>query len=219
VTTSLHLGYSPSDFYGSRIVNTNYSGGSAAGLFKIQQGTTAAWRDDLIIDNEGNLLVGTAAQFNYGKQCIAFSGATNYGLSLKDMVDQSSGRFIGFINGSGTAIGGIDRVLATNAVQYLTSSDYRLKTVIGPVSDAGQRIDSLKPIDYLWKEGNSQARGFLAHEFKEVYANSVSGEKDAVDEDGKPKYQAMQASSSEVIADLVAEIQSLRKRLSALEVK
>jgi hypothetical protein len=40
-----------------------------------------------------------------------------------------------------------------------------------------------------------------------------------VDADGKPVYQAMQASTSEVIADLVAEIQDLRKRLAALEAK
>jgi hypothetical protein len=54
----------------------------------------------------------------------------------------------------------------------------------------------------------------LAHEFKTVYPNSVSGDKDAVAADGKPMYQSMQASTSEVIADLVAEIQSLRKRLA-----
>ena len=36
-----------------------------------------------------------------------------------------------------------------------------------------------------------------------------------MDADGNPVYQAMQASTAEVIADLVAEIQSLRQRLSA----
>jgi hypothetical protein len=50
-----------------------------------------------------------------------------------------------------------------------------------------------------------------------VSPSSVNGEKDAVDAEGKPVYQAMQASSAEVIANLVAEIQSLRKRLAALE--
>jgi hypothetical protein len=55
----------------------------------------------------------------------------------------------------------------------------------------------------------------LAHEFQTVYPNSVTGDKDAVDTDGNPKYQSMQAATSEVIADLVAEIQSLRQRLSA----
>jgi hypothetical protein len=40
-----------------------------------------------------------------------------------------------------------------------------------------------------------------------------------VDADGKPVYQAMQASTSEVIADLVAELQSLRARVAQLESK
>jgi hypothetical protein len=102
----------------------------------------------------------------------------------------------------------------TSAVIYNTSSDYRLKTVTGAVTGQGARIDALKPIDYLWTDSGQQARGFLAHEFQAVYSNSVTGTKDAVDADGNPVYQAMQASTSEVIADLVAEIQSLRKRLA-----
>jgi hypothetical protein len=98
---------------------------------------------------------------------------------------------------------------------YNTTSDYRLKTVIGPVANAGQRIDALQPVEYTWNSNGSRTRGFLAHQFQEVYAGSVSGTKDAVDAEGKPMYQAMQASTSEVIADLVAEIQDLRKRLAA----
>jgi hypothetical protein len=42
---------------------------------------------------------------------------------------------------------------------------------------------------------------------------------DAVDSDGKPVHQTMQASSAEVIANLVAEIQELRKRMAAVEGK
>jgi hypothetical protein len=102
---------------------------------------------------------------------------------------------------------------------YSATSDYRLKTVIGNVSDSGERIDALQPIDYEWKSDGKRTRGFLAHKFQEVYPNSVIGEKDAVDSEGKPVYQTMQAGTSEVIADLVAEIQSLRKRLAALEAK
>jgi hypothetical protein len=52
-----------------------------------------------------------------------------------------------------------------------------------------------------------------------VSPSSVQGEKDAVDAEGNPKYQSMQASTSEVVANLVAELQSLRKRLAALESK
>ena len=115
---------------------------------------------------------------------------------------------------NGTKIGSITQ-LSTTGVLYNTTSDYRLKTVTGAVTGHGARIDALKPVDYLWTESGQQARGFLAHEFQTVYPNSVTGDKDAVDANGNPKHQSMQASSSEVIADLVAEIQSLRQRLSA----
>jgi hypothetical protein len=111
--------------------------------------------------------------------------------------------------------GYIARVGTTSAVVYNTTSDYRLKTVTGAVTGQGSRIDALKPVDYQWKEGNTSARGFLAHEFQAVYPNSVTGTKDAVDANGNPKYQGMQAGTAEVIADLVAEIQSLRQRLAA----
>jgi hypothetical protein len=117
-----------------------------------------------------------------------------------------------FVNPNGT-VGSI----TTNgsATLYNVTSDYRLKTVVGPVANAGQRIDALQPVEYTWNADGSRTRGFLAHQFQEVYAGSVSGTKDAVDAEGKPVYQAMQASTSEVIADLVAEIQDLRKRLAA----
>ena len=129
-----------------------------------------------------------------------------------------SGDLYAAFNYSGTQIGSITQS-GTTAVLYNVTSDYRLKTVLGPVADAGARIDALQPIEYEWKADGLRTRGFLAHQFQEVYAGSVSGTKDAVDADGKPKYQAMQASTSEVIADLVAELQSLRARVAQLESK
>ena len=99
-----------------------------------------------------------------------------------------------------------------------SSGIVRLKNVIGSVTGQGERLDALKPVDYTWKDGGQQARGFLAHEFQEIYGNSVTGQKDAVDDNGNPIYQAMQASTPEVIADLVAEIQSLRARLKAANI-
>ena len=174
----------------------------------------------------GNLLVGTTSnaggdRLNVvgGGVKVNASGTAFNILSLQDSVDQSGATFIQFLNSTGGSIGNINRVTTTNAVVYNTTSDYRLKTVTGSVTGQGERIDALKPIDYQWKEGNQQSRGFLAHEFQTVYPNSVSGEKDAIDSNGKPVYQGMQASTAEVIADLVAEIQSLRQRIATLENK
>jgi hypothetical protein len=146
---------------------------------------------------------------------MSFTNASN-GFYLDETSNSSGTQYLRFSQ-SGTTTGSITRVAQTSAVTYNTTSDYRLKDVIGAVSGSGERIDALRPIDYQWKEDGSNARGFLAHEFQEVYANSVTGTKDAVDAEGNPIHQAMQAGSPEVIADLVAEIQSLRQRLAALE--
>jgi len=169
------------------------------------------------IDSSGNFLIGTT------------SGITSGGVVIQPVSGQST-FYIGHITGTGsgasyeeyyyagTKIGSITQA-GTTGVLYNITSDYRLKEVIGAVSGSGERIDALQPVDYTMKADGSQHRGFLAHKFQEVYPNSVAGEKDAVDVEGKPVYQTMQASTSEVIADLVAEIKSLRKRLTALESK
>jgi hypothetical protein len=119
---------------------------------------------------------------------------------------------------NGTEIGSITQN-GTTGVLYNVTSDYRLKTVIGPVVGSGERIDALNPVEYEWKSDNSRTKGFLAHEFQAIYSQSVTGTKDGLDDDGNPKYQNMQASTSEVIADLVAEIKSLRIRIAVLEAK
>jgi len=183
-------------------------------LFNTANGTMRFGTNDTErarIDSSGNLLVGTTTAL--AKTTIYYNGAATNGIGINDQPNTSNTTYAAFYSGALT--GSIDRVGSTNAVAYNTTSDYRLKTVTGAVTGQGARIDALKPINYLWTEGGQQASGFLAHEFQTVYPNSVSGDKDAVDADGKPKYQVMQAATSEVIADLIAEIQSLRQRLAA----
>ena len=99
-------------------------------------------------------------------------------------------------------------VCGPSATTFNTSSDYRLKDNQAPLSGSGAFIDALKPTVWNWKLDGTRGCGFIAHEFADVSPGSVSGIKDGID------YQSMQASSSEVIANLVAEIQDLRKRLS-----
>jgi len=180
--------------------------------------SNAAMTPKMTLTNAGDLLVGATATVNAAKSYFAFTSANN-GVYIADTTGVSNAQFMRFDTAASVVCGQITRVGTTSAVVYTATSDYRLKTVTGAVTGQGARIDALKPIDYQWKENNSQARGFLAHEFQTVYPNSVSGEKDAEDEDGKPVYQAMQASTSEVIADLVAELQSLRSRVALLEAK
>jgi hypothetical protein len=175
------------------------------------------------IDSSGNLLVGTSSVVDAGAQGVQIATTTNTKWVLAtSSVDrawianttQTSGTsYYTYFNFNGSNVGSIT---STGTITvYNTTSDYRLKNVVGAVTGHGERIDALEPVEYTWKSNGLRTRGFLAHKFQEVYADSVTGTKDAVDADGKPIYQAMQAGTAEVIADLVAEIQSLRQRLSA----
>ena len=161
----------------------------------------------------GNLSVGGATSSTARLQVT--SDGSNYTSCFQTSTTGQYGQ-IAFRNPNGV-VGGIDT--SGSSVVYNTSSDYRLKNITGPITDSGTFIDALKPKVGTWKVDGSKFVGFIAHEFAEVSPSSVSGEKDAVDSDGNPKYQAMQASSSEVIANLVAELQSVRARLAALEAK
>ena len=173
-----------------------------------------SWSEFMRLDSSGNLLVGqTVNGVASGTNGFFVTAGSGY-FGQNHQAGTATGTNYTYFGYSGSVIGSITQS-GTTAVLFNVTSDKRLKTVTSAVTGQGARIDALKPIDYQWKESNEQARGFLAHEFQEVYPSSVSGNKDAVDAEGKPMYQAMQASTSEVMADLVAEIQSLRKRLAA----
>jgi hypothetical protein len=184
-----------------------YAGTGAAG-------STISLSEAMRIDGSGNLLVGTSSQFLYGARvAVAYDGGASgaVGISFKPALDDGYPQF--FFNAANTPVGNIRTFVSSTTFNSL--SDYRLKTVAGAVAGQGERIDALEPVEYTWNIDGSKARGFLAHKFQEVYPSSVTGLKDEVDAKGKPVYQAMQASTSEVIADLVAEIQSVRQRLAA----
>jgi hypothetical protein len=189
-------------------------------------GNAITFTQAMTLNASGNLLVGTTSQFSNARLTvsstatdgIASTQGTAGGYCFVANALTNGGTFYHASFGeNGTQRGSITS--NGTITSYNTTSDYRLKTVIGPVADAGQRIDALKPVEYTWNSDGSRTRGFLAHQFQEVYASSVTGTKDAVDAEGKPVYQAMQASTPEVIADLVAEIQSLRIRIAQLEAK
>jgi hypothetical protein len=113
--------------------------------------------------------------------------------------------------------GSISYNRAGGLVAYNTTSDYRAKDIIGPVSNSGSLIDSLKVYVGKMKGATIERPMLIAHELQEVAPYAVSGEKDAVDADGKPKYQQMDASA--LVPLLIAEIKSLRARVQTLEAK
>jgi hypothetical protein len=116
---------------------------------------------------------------------------------------------------NGTSVGTI--VTTPSATAYNTSSDYRLKINPQPLTGSGTFIDTLQPKTWTWAINGESGIGFIAHEVAEVAPSTVFGEKDAVNEDGTPNYQAMEYGSAEFIAHIIAELQDLRRRFAQLE--
>lgn len=74
---------------------------------------------------------------------------------------------------------------------YNTTSDYRLKEQVQPITGALARNALLNPVKYKWKTNGSDGEGFIAHELQEQFPDAVTGTKDAVNADGNPVYQGV----------------------------
>ena len=92
---------------------------------------------------------------------------------------------------SGTEVGRINS--GTSSVSYVTTSDYRLKTNLEPISNGIDRIKQLPVYRFNWiiDQNGNKVDGFVAHEAQAIVPECVTGEKDAVDADGKPVYQGI----------------------------
>ena len=116
---------------------------------------------------------------------------------------------------NGSSIGSITQAGATG-VLYNITSDYRLKNDVAPIQNALTIIQSLNPVSFTWIDGRNDD-GFIAHELQAVLPNCVTGEKDAVNQDGTPKYQQMD--NSGITPFLTKAIQELNAKITALEAK
>ena len=139
---------------------------------------------------------------------------------------------------NGTQVGVIE--VGTSSTAYLTSSDYRLKENVAPLTSATERLKQLNPSRFNFiADADTTVDGFLAHEVQDVVPEAISGTKDAMrdeeyevtpavlDDDGNvvteavmgtrsvPDYQGID--QSKLVPLLVATIQELEARIAALE--
>jgi hypothetical protein len=163
------------------------------------------------IDSSGNLLVGTTSAnvgFTTGSKSLCFN--SDYGGSYPVAINHSvsgNGYFLGF--GRGGSQCGYIWTNASNSTQYVTSSDYRLKENIVPMTGALAKVSALKPVTYTWKEDGTSSQGFIAHELQEIVPEAVAGAKDALNEDGSIKPQGIDTSF--LVATLTAALQELKQ--------
>jgi hypothetical protein len=182
------------------------------------------------IDTSGNLLVGTTSSGVYagvisrleavtsvsnnsaatfksvsaGQQTISVWNASSAGtIYFMEFSDGTTRTTRGSITSNGTS------------TAYNTSSDYRLKNTIAPMTGALAKVALLKPCTYKWNADGSDGQGFIAHELAEVVPQCVTGEKDAIDANGKIKPQSIDTSF--LVATLTAAIQELKAELDSVK--
>ena len=180
------------------------------------------------INSSGNILIGTTSyqrsnreklevRHTTGEAIFTSTNDLSYaGRVHKSIQSSSSGpHYIDFyVNSSNTNVGSITH--NNSSTSFTTSSDYRLKENIVDIEDATTRLKQLKPKRFNFKvNADTTVDGFLAHEVSSVVPEAISGEKDAVDDDGNPKYQGID--QSKLVPLLVKTIQELEARITTLE--
>ena len=113
---------------------------------------------------------------------------------------------------------------ACYASAFNITSDYRLKENEAPLTEASSRIKKLKPIRFNYISSENTVDGFLAHEVGEVIPEAVTGEKDAVREDGSDELQGLDLSKivpllTAALQETITKIEQLEQRIKTLENK
>jgi hypothetical protein len=195
-----------SNYCGMDLVIENVGGGSQAGYLKFNTTSSATSAERVRVPSDGGIRV---AMQNYASA----PSSTNYGVSINNT--SAGSRFFGQGSGTETQIefgntnGTRGSIQTTSGgTSFNTTSDYRLKENVVPMANALATVLALKPCTYKWKVDGSDGQGFIAHELQAVVPDCVTGEKDAVDENGDIKPQFVDTSF--LVATLTAAIQELK---------
>ena len=202
------------------------------------------------IDADGNVLIGTSTPLRNNRERLEIKHTAGEALlthtndltyahwTTKSLQSTGGTHYVAwFANASGTNVGKITH--NNTATSYTTSSDYRLKENVTPMSEATAAVKLLKPCNFDWIQDGSNVNGFLAHELAEVVPEAVTGTKDAmmdeeyevtpavVDDEGLETTAAVMGTRSvpdmqgidqaKLVPLLTATIQELIARIEALE--
>jgi hypothetical protein len=95
------------------------------------------------------------------------------------------------------------------ANSFTSTSDYRMKEIIRPLSLEEFSVDNLTPFHFKFKQSGRESIGLIAHELQEYFPFLVEGEKDGL--------TTQSVNYDGLIGILIKEIQELKKRVKELE--
>ena len=207
--------------------------------FKVAPSGTAdaaiTWTDAVKIDNTGRTNLGTGNNLGATTLCVeSDTGGSVRGpnpVAISNTRGSASTDYSIIFYRANNIVGSVQTSLS--ATSFVTSSDYRLKENVTPMSGATAQTKLLKPCNFDWKTVGGNVNGFIAHELAEVVPEAVTGTKDAMKDE---EYEVTPATDTEdavmgtrsvpdlqgidqskLVPLLTATIQELIARIEALE--
>jgi hypothetical protein len=178
------------------------------------------------INSSGVVTIGNTSQDPIADRVNGFSAGHNGNGRLKLMQTSTDALLIGrggsgnvtrfYFNATGSAsqVGSIS--ITSSSTSYNTSSDYRLKENVVDMTGALDRIEQLQPKRFNFiSDAETTVDGFIAHEVQSVIPEAITGEKDAVDDEGNPEYQGID--QSKIVPLLVGAIKELKAEIETLK--
>jgi hypothetical protein len=169
------------------------------------------------IDAAGEFLIGTTSS-GASQRLAIVGGATLCMMKNTSATDGTARTTILFRDNGDNTRGTI--TVSTSGTVYNTTSDYRLKENIAPMTGALAKVAQLNPVTYKWKETGDSGQGFIAHELAEVVPECVTGEKDAVEQRNGQEFIVPQGiDTSFLVATLTAAIQEQQAIIESLKAR
>ena len=189
-------------------------------------GNVATFTQTMTLDASGNLLVGATTNTNSSRVFArGTGGATTLAIQSSTGDTANPALLVGkFDNDSTTSqilvrftinnnAAGSGQITANgaNAAAFGTFSDSRLKENIASIPSQLEKIVSLRPVEFDFKNGSGHQIGFVAQEMQEVYPDVVGEQDGFLTVTGWSKTEARLVSA---IKELAAKVQALETKLA-----
>jgi hypothetical protein len=172
------------------------------------------------IDSNGVVSINNSADLGAG--LFQVNDAPSRWAITTQCTNPTSGTYYHWSIKSGSA--NVGTVTSTTTITtFATNSDYRLKENVVSLTGAIDRVNQLQVHRFNFTaDPGKTVDGFIAHEAQAVVPECVTGEKDAVDDDGNPIYQGIDPSKlvpllTAALQEAIAKIETLEAKVAALE--